>query len=420
MLVGAVGASVVQAEEPSDCEPDQRTVPGNASSPCLWDYHLDEITAMRYVVVEHSGNDTCYEALEFGPFNFARDFGANLYLLTAAARPDGQPDTESYYKTARIYDSDLTNHWRHFVASGDGQALWVRHGVPVRSGPFGEWSNEARISPFYGVDTSVGIVSKFIYHDWGAGPFFKLITRKEHGSQQTRWFKLPAEVNDFNSMVNDCIHSIKLRLESEATQEKLRQELAHEEREKQQALDAEKAQAEVDAIRLESAQAQLLLVQERELIKTRALKARLERDKVIIGVIQDIAREKIRGAAERANITHRYLQEIKEQYDTFNAEVQEKYDELQRLEALNQAIVDAIAAHDEAIQANIARAEALERQSQQKIDELIRQEPTPDSTPTPIPAPSVADEIEKLADLLDRGLLTQDEFNAKKKELLGQ
>ena len=88
MLVGAVGASVVQAEEPSDCEPDQRTVPGNASSPCLWDYHLDEITAMRYVV-EHSGNDTCHEALKFGPFNFARDFGANLYLLTAAARPDG-------------------------------------------------------------------------------------------------------------------------------------------------------------------------------------------------------------------------------------------------------------------------------------------------------------------------------------------
>ena len=169
-------------------------------------------------------------------------------------------------------------------------------------------------------------------------------------------------------------------------------------------------QAEVDAIRLESAQAQLLLVQERELIKTRALKARLERDKVIIGVIQDIAREKIRGAAERANITHRYLQEIKEQYDTFNSEVQEKYDELQRLEALNQAIVDAIAAHDEAIQANIVRAEALERQNQQKIDELIRQEPTPDSTSTPIPAPSVADEIEKLADLLDRGLLTQDEF----------
>lgn len=51
------------------------------------------------------------------------------------------------------------------------------------------------------------------------------------------------------------------------------------------------------------------------------------------------------------------------------------------------------------------------------IDSLLHSTPTQtDSTETPA---DVADQIKKLADLRDAGILTEDEFNAKKKQLLG-
>ena len=418
-ILMAAGLSAVHAEEPSDCEPDERTISGNASSPCQWDYHLGEVTTMRYVVMEHPGTDTCYEALEFSPFNFDRDFGPDLYLLASKVRPDGQPDISDYRPaTGQIRASDP---YRPFVADGNDEALWVRHSLLNQ---FSSWSNRPREGPYYGLDTSIGTVSKFAFknRDNVDLPFIKLTTKKEYGDeqyQQTRYFELPVEVNDFNSLMNDCIHGIRLRLESEATEETIRQELGAQERQKQQELEEETAQAEVDALRLASAQAQLLLVQEREVIKTRALKARLERDKVIIEVIQDIALEKLRGAEERGGITHMYLQEIEANYEAFNAEVQGRYDELQRLEAINQSIADAIAAHHATIQDRLLAAEALEQQDVEKLDNL-KKEQSRALEEELAPSPSVAKEIEKLAELLDSGLLTQDEFDAQKKELLGQ
>lgn len=51
------------------------------------------------------------------------------------------------------------------------------------------------------------------------------------------------------------------------------------------------------------------------------------------------------------------------------------------------------------------------------IDSLLHSTPTKTtSTETPV---DVADQIKKLADLRDAGILTEDEFNAKKKQLLG-
>ena len=38
---------------------------------------------------------------------------------------------------------------------------------------------------------------------------------------------------------------------------------------------------------------------------------------------------------------------------------------------------------------------------------------------TPIPATSAADELKKFKELLDMGIITQEEFDAKKKQLLG-
>ena len=66
------GASVIRAEEPVNCDPEDRTVKGNANSSCQWDYHLDDITTVRYVVLEHPGANICYEALEFSPFDFGQ------------------------------------------------------------------------------------------------------------------------------------------------------------------------------------------------------------------------------------------------------------------------------------------------------------------------------------------------------------
>jgi hypothetical protein len=46
--------------------------------------------------------------------------------------------------------------------------------------------------------------------------------------------------------------------------------------------------------------------------------------------------------------------------------------------------------------------------------------PTETSTPPlPPPAPDPVEQLERLADLLDRGLLSRDEFEHKKRELLG-
>lgn len=51
------------------------------------------------------------------------------------------------------------------------------------------------------------------------------------------------------------------------------------------------------------------------------------------------------------------------------------------------------------------------------IDSLLLSTPSPTAS-TEIPT-DVADQIKKLADLRDSGILTEDEFNAKKKQLLG-
>ena len=48
--------------------------------------------------------------------------------------------------------------------------------------------------------------------------------------------------------------------------------------------------------------------------------------------------------------------------------------------------------------------------------EALANAPTPSPT---VAAPNLADELERLAALMDRGILTEDEFAAKKKQLLG-
>ena len=115
--------------------------------------------------------------------------------------------------------------------------------------------------------------------------------------------------------------------------------------------------------------------------KTRSLIARLERDKIIIGVWNDIVLERLRGFQERAEITNRYLAEIEANAAAFSAKVRQKYEELKRLEALNQAIADSIAAHNKEIEAQLAAAAELEAKNMEKLEDLTVTPPTPAPTP---------------------------------------
>ena len=54
----------------------------------------------------------------------------------------------------------------------------------------------------------------------------------------------------------------------------------------------------------------------------------------------------------------------------------------------------------------------------EKIDEIKRQKSAPQAT-TVVQQASAADELKKFKELLDMGVITQEEFDAKKKQLLG-
>ena len=103
----------------------------------------------------------------------------------------------------------------HLTASGNDKVLWVRYAHENVSYP-----RESRPA-YYRLDSAIGNTSRFnpVSYRGVSSPFIKLSTSQELGSQQTPWFYVPVEVNDFNSMMNDCIHGIQLRVESEATQE---------------------------------------------------------------------------------------------------------------------------------------------------------------------------------------------------------
>ena len=56
-------ANITFAERPEDCAPEDREIEGNTNSPCKWDYHLNEITSVRYSVAENTEGNTCHEVL---------------------------------------------------------------------------------------------------------------------------------------------------------------------------------------------------------------------------------------------------------------------------------------------------------------------------------------------------------------------
>ena len=362
VLASLLASGVAYADLPLDCDPEDRVIPGNTNSDCRWDYRLDEIQEVRFVVLEQDGMDACYGALAFHPYDIK----------------DIHPDTS----TLRMVYIAINGDWEHVEWSLRDKSL------PF---PFDSHENSLLIpGHMYGLDSP--ITGKWLPNTYALGytPYIlpnaqavQLVTYADGFSikHASRKLPLPPEVNDFPVMLNDCLAGVKLRLEAETQAEQDRAKLVSKELDRDQALSAEKSKAEVDANRLLAAQKALQIQQEIELTKTRSLIARLERDKIIIGIWNDIVLERLRGFKGRANITNKYLAEIEANLSVFSTKVREKYEELKRLEELNQAIADAISAHNAEIQAQLAAAAELEAQNMEKLDGLT----TPDTAPTTEP-----------------------------------
>ena len=369
IMAGSMGwFSLTHADQPLDCAPEDRVVPGNTNSDCKWDFRMDEVTGVRFVVVEHKEANACYGALEFYPYDF-EDLapGDGLVLAVSKERTStGRPVVTQYY------DYDHTVETLH----GPGDSSLRVFGDPFDLNTLisdrwrtGVYSNvRLPSSTYHNIGIYVGGKSGYMYPRDGVN----------YGS---RWFPIPAEVNDFPVMINACLAEVKLRREAEAQAEEDRAKLAAGELERQQALNEEVAKANLDVQRLTAAQQALLIQQETELAKTRSLIAQLEREKIIIGVWNDIVLERLRGSQDRAEITNRYLAEIEANAAAFSAQVQEKYEELLRLEALNQAIADSIAAHNKAIEAQLVAAAELEAKNIEKLRDLEVTVPVPAPTP---------------------------------------
>ena len=371
MLVGIFIAgsmawtSMTHADRPIDCTPEDRVVSGNTNTDCKWDFHMDEVIGVRFVVLEREGADGCYGALEFYPYDF-EDLapGGDLVLkVSKSLTITGQPVVSTYYYGEHTVDAPHEPGNSALRVVGDLFDL----NTPIPNG----W----RTGAFYSVylpSTTLHNLGVYVKGKSGGSPGI---------NPGSRWFPIPAEVNDFPVMLNACLAGIKLRLETEAQLEEDRAKLVAGELERQQALNEETAKANLDAQRLAAAQQALLIQRETELAKTRSLIAQLEREKIILGVWNDIVLERLRGFQERAEITNRYLAEIEANAAAFSAKVQDKYGELQRLESLNQAIADSITAHSKEIGAQLIAAAELEAKNMEKLKDL---EVTP---PTPAPFP---------------------------------
>jgi len=360
------GSTSTYADQPLDCAPEDRVVAGNTNTDCKWDFRMDDITGVRFVVLEREGADACYGALEFYPYEFddlAPGGGLDL-SFTKTSRRTGQPEASSIDD----YTIDVHNERGNSTLRVIGETYDLHTPVPQHwwTGYFNTVTLPS--TRFQHVKAHVNGKSGWVNPQRGI-------------NYTSRWFTIPPEVNDFAVMLNACLAEVKLRLETEAQVEEDRSKLAAHELAKQQALNEEKAKAALDAQRLAAAQKALQIQRETELTKTRSLIARLERDKIILGVWNDIVLERLRGFQERAEITNRYLAEIEANISEFNAEVREKYEELQRLEALNQAIANSIAAHNEEIEAQLAAAAELEARNMEKLEDLSVTPPTPAPTP---------------------------------------
>ena len=363
-------ANTASADRPEDCAPEDREILGNTTSPCKWDYRLNEITSVRYDVVEHTKGDSCYEVLAFGPYNGALHWPEEADLSNSnvwMAKKNEQGDVESGWG----YSKEVSTR---VLDSKPGTSISVIPGNPYRT-------------VFYSADSIVPERPSWGAYDHHDYDVLKIYAQHSGGvngiNGASRWLPMPANIADFTLLMNDCLAGIKQRLDNEAKLEETRQRVEAERIAQERV--AKEAAAEAERQRLETVAAReaLRIVRETELAKTQALIEQLEREQIIIGIWQEIVDEKLAGAKARADITNTYLTEIEANAAEFKASVVAKAEEVRRLQEINDAIADAIIAHNDEIELQLAAQAEREAEQRKKLEDLHVEPPNETATPEP-------------------------------------
>ena len=359
----------VFAERPDTCAPEDREIAGNLTTDCRWDFHADRITTVEYTVVENTAGDSCHEELVFSPFNGMAEWehleGAAIWFaeLDANGTPNW-PRGESAYRSEQVM-APMANS----VRIGIGGNFTLDSSVPPSPG----WSrNES-----YGlrIDPSQYPVVK-VRFSTGRGNLTALNPESDR-------LPMPVNINDFNLLMNDCLAGIKQRLDNAAKLEKTRQRVEAERVALERTAKEAEAEAERQRLETDAAREALRLARETELAKTQSLIQQLEREKVIIGIWQEVVLEKQQGVQARAEITNRYLTEIEANAAEFKASVVAKAEEIRRLEEINAAIADAIIAHNDEVERQIVVQAELEAEQRARLEDLTVDVPEPTPTATP-------------------------------------
>ena len=374
LMVVFTAADVALAERPDSCAPEDRELSGNINSDCKWDFRANQITTVEYAVVENAEGNSCREQLTLSPFNGTAEkdnidgaVGVRIYL--AAIGINGEPRTSrQQYLTYTDYA----------VFSPESIKLNVGniHTLDDSVGEKPRWHSRGGRSYEYGnppVDFDVF--------------FLDLHGKTPSVNDVSPWLPIPANVNDFNLLMNDCLAGIKQRLENEAKLEETRQRVEAERVAQERVAKEAAAEAERQRLETEAAREALRLVRETELAKTQSLIQQLEREKIIIGIWQEVVVEKQKGAESRAEITNRYLTEIETNAAEFKASVVAKAAEIRRLQEVNAAITDAIIAHNNEVEQQLVEQAAREQEQRKKLEDLEIEIPeipqTTDDTPAP-------------------------------------
>ena len=363
-------AHIVLAEQPEDCAPEDREILGNTNSPCKWDYHFDEIASVRCDVADNTEGNTCHEVLVFGPY----DSGLHLPLEASVTVWTGQKNQLGAIAEGYAAGGELVGK--------PGDSITV---IPT--------SPEA--NRFYSVNSSVPgrsywkyESSSYIGHHYPGDYHALRINIPDRDAQygintESIWLPMPANINDFNLLMNDCLAGIKQRLENEAKLEETRQKVEAERVAQERAAKQAAAEAERQRLETEAAREALRIARETELAKTQALIEQLEREKIIIAIWQEIVDEKLAGAKARADITNTYLMEIEANAAEFKASVVAKAAEVRRLQEINDAIADAIIAHNDDIERQLVAQEEREAEQRKKLEDLHVEPPNGTATPEP-------------------------------------
>ena len=374
MLTALAAANIAHAARPDNCAPEHREIHGNTNSPCKWDFRAHLITTVEYDVVENVAGNSCQQQITFKPFNASEEQnslaseGLNLTaeVIFGAIKSDGTPARGLRWLSSS--NAIFTTNSVKFNAGGI-------HTLESHVTQDANWGG-------YGANyhTRYDVMKIYLWHNYA----------RDARNSESPWLPIPANVADFNLLMNDCLAGIKQRLENEAKLEETRQRVEAERIAQERAAAQAAAEAERQRLETEAAREALRLARETELAKTKALIEQLEKEKIIIEIWQEIVTEKQKGAQERAEITNRYLTDIETNAAEFKAGVVEKASEIRRLEEINNAIITAIIAHNDEIEQHIANQAQREAELQQKLDNLTIQPtetpPTPQPTqPTPTP-----------------------------------